>query len=608
MRYSGRFRKALSVWALLFCLCAGGLVPAAQPASGDPLRIIPADALVCVRLNKLTDTLGQMDQFLTGISPVGPSMPVRAQLAGLLGQPEPAGINMAGDIAVFWPLPGGEKPDAKRIGVLVPLSDFQQFLTNPNVHKTEGPDLVRIGPQEKPLVAGVPLGNYLLVTPVANQLTLAEAKNWTSGGAASLSQRLGAQELKRAAEAPVWAYANIQIAGKMLGPKWQEGIKEFQKRFQAMQAPGQAAGGPPQGLMEMWVSMVNSFLQEIQFLSLTLEPSAAVIRLAPVVAAVPNTEAAKILSMGASAPSTNLTGYMQTGAIMTGVANLSPALLRSVTLKRVELTSALLGPSLPKPQMEQFRKLAMDYADVFAGEMAWSFLPVPQSKPPFGFRYVATIKDRQKFSDVLDQSAKLMSGNTLADLGKMFGLKMQFELQRNVESYKDIRVDAIRIALQSTDANSPQGQMIQAAYGAGLDLRLAVVNNLLLYTLSADAAKDIHGLIDQAKAGGPGSVPEEIRTNLQQIPDAMKSDFFGIYNYVRAIQMMGAFLPIPIPNVASKPGSAIAFAGDIGDGRLQMNLAIPKQQVLDIKEIIQGMQPKKLEKTPPQKSQSQREL
>ncbi len=166
MTHSHRIPKALVVWALLFALGAAGagVVGAAQPAGGDPMRIIPADAMFCVRINKLSAALGQMDQFLTGIFPAGVSMPVRSQMGKFLGGPEPAGVDMAGDIVVFWPLPGGEKPDLKRVGVLIPVSDFQQFLTNPNVVKPDAQGILKLNIEGKPGVAGIRMGNYLLLT------------------------------------------------------------------------------------------------------------------------------------------------------------------------------------------------------------------------------------------------------------------------------------------------------------------------------------------------------------------------------------------------------------------------------------------------------------
>jgi hypothetical protein len=123
--------------------------------------------------------------------------------------------------------------------------------------------------------------------------------------------------------------------------------------------------------------------------------------------------------------------------------------------------------------------------------------------------------------------------------------------------------------------------------------------------MSADPEKEIHALIDQAKSGAPSQIPSEVQAALPLIPEAKNANFFGTYNYVRAIQMALAFVPMPVPapQVEVQSQSNIAFAGDIGNGRLLIDIAVPKQQVLEIKEIItqmqQKMQPQQKPSAPP---------
>jgi len=590
-------KKALVLWTLLILLGAADVaaVRAAQPAN-DPMRIIPADALFCLRINKLATSLGQVDQFLTGISPIGLSMPVQAQLGKLLGAPQPAGLNMTGDFAVFGPLPGGEKPDPKRVGVLVPISDFQQFLTNPNVVKPDAQGILKLNVEGKPSAAGIQMGNYLLLTRAADQQALLEAKSWTPGaGTASLAQRLSPDELQRATGSPAWVYANIQIAAKMYGPMLQQKIKDMTKKMQEAQAKGgPMVGPPPAAAMDMWTSLLNSFLQETQLVSVAIDPSAAVIRLAPVVAGVPNSDLAKILSTGgAQQPQPNLLGYTENGAITTGVATFSPELVQAITLKRVELFTTMMGETMPKEDIARLKKLATDSADVFGGAAAWSFSSDPKGKPPIRLRRVVTIKDKQKLDSILDQVSKLMNEGAIAGMAKKFGMNVQFTLQRNVETYKDVSIDAGTVTIQPTDANAPQAQMIKAAFGGGFNLRMAVVNNLLLSAIATEPDKEIHALIDQAKSGAPGQVPSEVQTAMQLIPEAKNTNFFGTYNYVRAMQMAMSFMPMPMPmpQVEMSTESDIAFAGTIGNGRLLTNIAVPKQQVQELAKILASMRP-----------------
>jgi hypothetical protein len=601
MRHRNRGKKALVLWILVFLLGAADLtiVRAAQGPTNDPARIIPADALFCIRVNKLATSLGEMDKFLAGISPMSLSMPVQAGLGKLLGAPEPAGLNMTGDFAVFGPLPGGEKPDPKRVGVLVPISDFQQFLTNPNVVKPDAQGILKLNAEGKPGAVGIQMGNYVLFTRAADQQALLEAKNWTSGaGTASLAQRLAPDELKRATGSPVWAYANIQIVAKLYGPMLQQKIKEATKKMQEAQAKGGPMMGPPPAALDMWTSLITSFLQETQLVSLTLDPSAAALRLASVVAGVPNSDMAKILSTsGPTQPQPNLLGYTENGAMSTGVATFSPEFLRAVTLKRVELFTAMAGAMMSKEDLARGKKLATDSADALGGAVAWSVSGDLKGKPPFRLRRIDTVKDRQKLNNVLDDAAKFVHEGAFAEAMKKFGVKMQFTFKRSAETYKNVPIDVGAVTIELVDANSPQAQMMKTVFGSGYSVRTALVNDLWLTALAPDPDQEIHALIDQAQSGAPKQAPSEVQAAMQLLPEARNATFFGTYNVVRYLQLVMSIMPLPIPKPQGEmpAGSDIAFDGIVGGGRLLTNIAIPKEQVEALVKMFVSMKQQQMQ-------------
>jgi hypothetical protein len=607
MAPSKRFPRVFALGMVLILSTSVGIAGAAQAAAASPIQIVPADALFCLRVNKLNTALGQTDQFLTGVSPVGVSMPVRAKLGQLLGGPEPNGINMAGDFAAFGPLPGGEAPNLKRIGVLIPLSDYQQFLTNPNVTKPDAQGISRIGAQGKQAIAATRVGNYMLLTGAETQNGLLEMKKLVAaGGTTSLAQRLGPDELKRSDEAPLWAYANIQIVAKTFGPQIQEKLKAAQKSLQEQQAKGAPVFGQPAAILDMYGTILNSLMQETQFVSLTLHPSPNEVRTALVVAAVPNTEMAKILSLGRIEGQPNLMAYLRNGAIANFDAMLNPAFARAVTLKYVDVLAALLGQTAAKEDIAKLKQLALDSTDALGGSLALSYLPALKSKPPFEVMYVATLKDKQKFNQVLEQAPALFNQGAIADLYRELGLKMQFSLKRGAETYKGIPIDVIHFAIQPVDVNTPQGQMLKSMYGEGFDLRLAIVNNLVVYTLAQDPDKAIHTLIDEALAGGPSQVPTEIQAALVLLPDAKTSQFFGTFNVLRMLQVAMTMMPMAGPPPAEVPTqSNVAFASQIGSGRLRAETVVPKQHVLEVMAVFMQMQQQKMQEQQQQKQGAQ---
>jgi len=544
-----RTNRRAAAFGLGVLLVAGCVIPAAgaaQPATGDPLRIVPPESLFCIKINNLSATLGQMDQFLTGLAPFGVSMLVQSQFAKVLGSPDPNSINMSGDFAVFGPLPGGETPDLKRIGILIPVTDYQKFVTsNPNVTPPDAQGLSKIGPEGQQWLIAVNAGSHALLTTPAGQQTLAEMKSWMPRGTTSLAQRLSAEEAKRAAGSRVWAYANVQTVSKMFGPMIQAKMQQAKEAFKQMQQQGAPIVGQPDAMVDLYTSLLNTLMQETQSVSLSLDPTPTAIRAAFLASAVPDSGMAKTLSAEGSQPQqqANLLGYLENGAIMNLVATPSPAFVKATSMRRVELFTKMLGQALSPEDVARVKKLATDATDAFAGPSAMSLLPELKSKPPIGVKQVSVLRDRQKYNSVLDEAVKMMSEPAFTSLFQKFGVKLQVDLKRNAETYKDTPIDAAHVAFQAADANAPQGQALAMMFGGGLDLRMAVVNNLLLTTVSAEPQKAIQALIDQAKAGST-QAPSEVQAAAQLLPEAKQAELFGTYNYARAIQMAMAFMPI----------------------------------------------------------------
>jgi hypothetical protein len=606
-------KNAFLLWTLVLAFCAVGFGAAGGtgPASGNPLSVIPADSLFCLRINKLGTTLGQVDQFLAGVSPVPVNVSLLApmQLGKLLGSVEPKGINMAGDFAIFGLLPGGETPNPSRIGVLVPVSDYEQFTKgNPNVTPPDAQGISRIGEGEQKMFAAVKAGSYTLVTAASNQQALTEMKNWISGtGTTPLSQRLSPEELKWSSSAPVWAYANVQTASKMFGPMIQAKLQEARKGMEEAQKQGQPMPGQMGAVMDMYAGMLNVLMQETQSVSLSLDPTATAIRAGFVTGAVPNSEMAKIFQGDSGTPDRKFLQYLENGAIMNLIVSINPASWNRLNSFYIDLMAKFVGKDPASEEVRNLKKLTTDATNALTGTLAASFSMDLNAKPPFKLQEVVGIKDPQAFYRVLDESSKMLESGLVADLMKNLGMKFKFELKRKAETYKDVPIDAIKLGMEMTDPNSPESKMMAAMYGEGMEGRIAIVNNLLVYTVAQDPGPLVRKLIDQVKGGGTQAVPSEVQAAMQLIPGSEKAGFFATYNYLRVLQMVTAIMPLPIPRTAVQSQSNIAIAGKAAGGNLTIDLALPKQHLVEIMTVFMQMQQKMQEQQPgqPQPPQAQ---
>ena len=602
-------RLTLVLWISMSLFCAIGRCATAgtEPLSADPMTLIPADSLFCVRLNNLSGTMTKMDQFLTGMSPVGVSMLVPAQLAKLLGGTEPKGINMAGDFAVFGPLPGGETPNLSRIAILVPVSDYKQFLAgNPNVSPPDAEGISAIGSKEQPMFAAANMAGYALVTSASSRQALIEMKKLIAGpGATPLAKRLRPEEWKRAQTSPVWGYANIQTLSKTFGPTIQAKLQEAKKSMEATRKQGQFALGQAGQVLDMYAGMLNTLMQETQSVNLTLDPTPAAIRVGFVAAAVPNTEMAKVLQGESPAPDRKFMQYMEDGAVMNFILSVDPATWNRISNLYINILARLAGKDPSGEDFSKLKKLVTDVVNSLSGILAGSFSTDVKAKPPFRLQYVAGMKDPQAFYRMLEGMPAMLESGPIADIIKQMGLGLQFELKRKAEIYKDVAVDAVRVSIHPTDPNSQESKMLATVFGQGMEGRLAVVNNLLVYAIGTDPGTLVRKLIDQAKGDVTPPVASEVQAAMQQIPGAETAGFFVTYNYLRVLQMVAAIMPVPILQTPVQSQSNIALAGKATGGSLNVEIALPKQHVMEMMTIFMQMQQQKMQEQQRQQPQEQ---
>jgi len=309
------------------------------------------------------------------------------------------------------------------------------------------------------------------------------------------------------------------------------------------------------------------------------------------VSAVPGTEMANMFVADASAEQENkLLGYLKDGAVINFGCKMNTPLARQFNDVRIDLVSSLVGKNVTAEDIAKMKKMATDVSDSLGGSAAFSFSIDASSKPPFVLRYVAEIKDADKFNKVIEEAIPMMTTGSIAEFYKSLGMEMRFELKRDFDRYQGISIDSAKLVMKSTEPNSPQGQMINAMFGEGFNYRWAIADKLWLCTVSKDPNSAIRQLIDEVKASGPKPIAGEMKAALALLPQGNKADFVGTYNFLRLFGMMTAFMPIPMPKMDIPTKSNIAFAGKVGNGKMAVDIALPKEHLMEISGFFQKMQ------------------
>jgi hypothetical protein len=603
--------RSMFVAGLLVMLAlATGLqaVSVVKPADDPLLKLLPAKSLFCIRVNHFEHTVNQIDQFLAGVSPMpmGLSMLVRMQLANVLGSPELNGVNMNGSLVVFGAILPGEQTSNNPvsnifIGGFVPITDYRQFISsNPNCSRPDDRGISKITSNGTPIILTAKIGNYALIS-WANDYDklLRMAKVISTARTVKLASSIDAAEAKLAMLEPVWAYGNIQQASGTFGPLVLGKIEEIKTIIKST-GPDRP-GAPPkntqkfaQNIMNMYADILKKLMKEARYFSIAINPKPNVLNITNTISAVPGTDMANMLVSDASADrKNNLLSYLEDGAMMNIGAKINKASWKEFNLKSIDLLTVMAGESMNAEDIEKMKALMAEGLNCLDGPMACSVSIDTKNKPPFIGKYVIAVNDKNKFNQLIEESMQMFNTSGILDFYNDLGIETSFEIQRGVDSYKNVSIDSAKLTMKSTDAASPQGQMINAMYSGGFDYRWGIVDGLCVLTIGGNADSSIRELIDQVKARRT-QMGSEMKAALALLPEAEKADFVVTYNMLRWLKIVGSMtvMPIPMPmlqmDIPTK--SNIVLAGKVGNGKMVVDLALPKEHLKEMMTAFLMMQ------------------
>lgn len=575
----------------VFCPVGFGQV---EGVGDELLRAMPAETLFAVRVNKFDWTVGQLDQFLMGASPVpvGISMMARMQIAGVLGDPELKNVDTNGSFAIFGLAegePGGGLEGVFIAGVL-PVGNFEAFVKeNVNCGEPDENGISRIttadmtGGSRTMLTAKV--GGFAMVTSGELYDGLVKVVKATSApGYAGLTDKLDEGQIAESANGPVWAYLDIQGVQKQFGGVIKEKLSEIQAMMATVQAGGQ--GPMPRGFMEAFGGLIEGFMSQTESISVTADPKPTVLNLRERIKAVGGTTMWDLCSAGpALGGRMELFGYLPDKTAMSMGSTIDKGGWKALNRCGVEFCRVMAGESLGPDDVEKMRQLADDLVDSFGERLVCSFVSEPPENPVV-YTYVIEVADAEKLNAVIDEGPEVW--NKIAGIFKDMGLDMSYSVERGVDSYKGVTIDSAFMSMVSTQPDTEQGRMMDAMYGGGLDYRWAIVKGLYVCVIGGDVDAGIRRLIDQVQAGGAKEMPAELEQAMELLPDAGAAEAVGTYNLLRAMTMGFAMSPMPMPDMESK--SNISFAAKGGDGVLSIDIAVPKEHLTEVVSMGMTMQ------------------
>jgi len=557
----------------------------------DPVNLVPIDSFFAVKISNLDKTTGQIDQFISGISPVPvtTSMLIRMQLANIMGDPMLKGINTTGDFVIFGPLKTPVSPDSFDVGLLMPVTSYQDFLSAPNVSEPDGNGVSTITAQVPMPLMSVKAGDYALIGMGATpDILTAKAAQITKTKMATLGSMLTESQKQQSSQAPIWAYLNVPAINKSQGENIRFQIEGIKSMMTGMSDPNDPSMRNAMLIMDIYANMINSFLEQAKSVSLTIEPKPDVLTISKTISALPNTEMAKLLVGSGTKKPNFLIPYLDDGAAMNLSMYTNTPFMKKMNELIVDAIANVCSGKLTSEEIADIKLLMQQSNQYVDGPAVFTLSIAENSTPPMEMKYVLKVKDYQGYKSTFQKSEELMNKGGIHDFYKQMGIDMNFSMNENVMTHNSVSIDSAKLSMKSTMPATPQGMIIESMYGDGFEYKWAAIGDTMVCSIGANNETNIKKLIDQTKSGKL-TTQSEIAQALKYLPGADSADFLLTYNYLRIMKMVSAMpmpMPMQMPKIDIPTKSNLIFAGNIYDGEATFQVAVPKEHVM---EIVSGM-------------------
>jgi len=599
------------------------LIPAfSAGVSGDALlEMVPAESVLCVRVNNLDYALGMMDQYLAGTTPapMGITMMARGQLAGILSDATLENVKTDGNFAVFGVFESSET-EGMMGGFygLIPMKDYAKFVSdNPNCGDADAKGVSQIkgvrNMGQEPMVLSLikRVGNYALVTSANNYDGLVSTTDAMKGGK-GLGGAIGGGEMLKAMKSPFWIHADIAQVSKLFGPMVYGKIDEIKAQLDSEE------GAPPAEIMDIYVGLIKVLFEELASVNITLTPKADVANALIAVNAVPGSGAYKSFQGGGTSGINKLINYVEDGSMINMAARMDTPFWQQGYIDMMDMIGTLGGDAVKTEDLEKLKAAAAKSIGVTGSMMFTMSMGEKGGKPIMTIKEVVEVTDEKVYNEAVEEMLGLMNDGAISDLYKGFGIKISCTEASDAGTYKGISIKSARLGLEAVEPEEAFGKMIDGIYGGGFDYRWAVFDGRCVYAIGEEVDAGVRELIDSVKAGGPKSTCAEMQEAMRYLNTSDRADFLGTYNYVRLIKMMG---PMMASMASAEPDAAqigellsgievdstsnIAFAGSASGGTFEMEIALPKAHLMEMQQVFGAIQQKEMQMRQQQQPQQQ---
>ena len=441
------YSLGIIIFSLAVLLCAAPDVNAADVDNDALLNMLPGDCMFCVRVNNFNGSLGKLDAYLAGASPIPVSLAMLAnfQLGAIVGDPMMTGIDLGWNFAIFAIPPEADQSEPV-VGILIPVTDYKAFVeTNPNCKEGEGGMAALLAPNSP--VGGFALtetgnGKYAIAVPESEKATLAALKEAITKSPKSLSQNISATQAIEAVSTPAWAYVNL--AG--LYDKYSKDALETIKMAQTGMAK---AGGGMEEMMgfafKMYGAMLTEFLSEADSATIALTPESAILGIDIALQAKDGSELAKMMVTDKKTAGYKLTGYLDNNNAVNGLMKTNRPFMQTFYDKIFDVMEATTDDPKTKEQTAKMKAMTQKMIAAMGDEVSFSY-SYAGSTPPFKLQEVFEIKDSAAMKAIMSESMDYANS-----LYKAMGIPAKLKYEPGVSTYKDATIDAISISFSVAD-------------------------------------------------------------------------------------------------------------------------------------------------------------